>query len=219
MARRKAGSAPKPPKKKAPNIALHLPKAVQELYPYCLAVWLKVKGDTVHFPAPVPSAAEMDADLTALHDALKDAENGGTVETAALTTAADKVRQDFGLLGKYLQRVIHRLPVEDAPNLIAGLLLHQSNTGKHPPKAELKAEDGPMAGVVILRALAVAHAVKYEWELSLDQVTWSLAAESAQAHTTVQGLTPGKTYYFRFRCFLRDNTKTDPSHAVPHLVR
>jgi hypothetical protein len=61
--------------------------------------------------------------------------------------------------------------------------------------------------------------VKYEWELSLDQQSWSLAAETAQAHATVLGLTPGKTYYFRFRCFMRDNTKSDPSHAVSHMVR
>jgi hypothetical protein len=137
MARRKSGSAPKKPTKKAPNIALRLPKPVQELYPYCLAVWAKVKADTVHFPAPVPPASEMDADLTDLHSALQNAEGGGMAETAAVAGAADKVRQDFTLLGKYIQRAIHRLPVEDAPNLIASILLHESQAGRHPPKAEL----------------------------------------------------------------------------------
>jgi hypothetical protein len=55
--------------------------------------------------------------------------------------------------------------------------------------------------------------------MSTDQLTWSDCGETAQSLTTVQGLTPGKTYYFRVRCFLRDNTKTNYSIVVPHIAR
>ena len=219
MARRKSGSAPKRVKKRTPRLALYLPRQVQDLYPYVLAVWLKIKGDTVHFPSTTPPAAQVDGNLAKLHDALKDAEGGGTVAVSALQLAEQNVRQDFDMLAGYVRGVLRTLSAEDATALIAAILLHVSKVGQHGPKAPLAVKDGPGSGTAILRALAVAHAMHYEWEMSSDQTNWSMFAETAQSHTTVQGLTPGKTYYFRFRCLLRDNTKTDPSHAVPHLVR
>ncbi len=219
MVMKKSGSAAKAPKKKVPNIALHLPRQAQALYLYCLAVWAKVKADTVHFPTPFPPAAQIDGDLTALGNALPKAEGGSPADTAALQSAADKVHHDFVVLGAYLDGVLRTLPVEDVAAIIASLLLQESKAGAKPPKPPLAVKDGDGTGIVVLAALAVFHAMRYEWETSVDQVTWTAAPATAQAHTTLTGLTPAKTYYFRFRCFLRDNTTTDYSQVISHIVR
>jgi hypothetical protein len=220
MARKKrSGAAPTKKKARAPHIALHLPPQLQDLYVYCLAVWAKMKADTLHFPTPYPPASEVDADLTALHEALKAAEGGGSSEATSLEIAGEKVRADFAVLGKYADRVLRALSVEEGRTVIANLLLHESKVGHRSPKAELKADAGPTSGLVLLKALAVLHAVSYYWELSVDRTNWSEGARSAQAHAQIAGLTPGKLYHFRFRCLLRDGTMTDPSHVFEFIVR
>jgi hypothetical protein len=210
---------PKKAKKRVPPIALRLPRKYDSLYIYCLAVWLKMKADTLHFASPYPPAAQIDKDLVDLHNALQDAEGGGTVEASALVSAADQVRSDFNILAKYAEGIIRTLPSADASAIIASLLLQESKVGQRPPKAELAAGAGPTSGIVVLAALAVLNAVSYYWEISSDQTTWTETARSAQAHARISGLTPGKLYYFRFCCLLRDGTMTDPSNVINFIIR
>src|SRR5262245_21645643 len=75
MRRSKSGSLAKRARKpRTPRLALYLPRQAQDLYPYVLAVWLKIKADVAHFASTMPPAAQVDANLAALLDALKEAE-------------------------------------------------------------------------------------------------------------------------------------------------
>jgi hypothetical protein len=123
------------------------------------------------------------------------------------------------LLGKYVESVLRAGPAEDAPAIISSVLMFESQVGKRAPKSPLAAKEGATSGVVLLVALAVPSALVYYWELSVDQVTWSAASQTAPARTTIAGLTPGKVYYFRFHAFRRDGGMTDPSQVVNLMVR
>jgi hypothetical protein len=202
-----------------PRIAQHLPRGPQPLYVHCAASWGAMSADTVHFPSPYPPAAEVEADLAALAAALQKAAGGDPVALTALVVAAEKVRQTFGLLGKYAQSVLRAGPIEDAPAIISSLLMSESQVGKRAPKPELEARHGKLSGVVLLIALAVDSALVYYWQCSLDQQAWTEGPQTGQAHSSFAGLTPGKVYYFRFRAFKRDGTTTAFSQVVSLMVQ
>lgn len=214
----KKSKAPKKKKTRGPRIALRLPRDAQALYTRCVAILAAILADTAHFSAPYPPGAEVNDDLKALAAALQAAVGGGSAELTAVEVAADKVRQDFELLGKYVQSVVRAGPIEDAPAIISSVLLYVSNVGKRPPKPELTAKRAATSGAVQLVALAVVSAVAYFWEWSLDGASWVAGSPTAQAHTTVEGLTPGATYHFRFRALLRDSSLTDHSQVVQLIV-
>ena len=203
----------------APRIALYLPVDAQGLYTHCNASWAGIKGDPGHFANPFPPGNEVDDDLAKLGAALQAAASGDPVALAALKVAADKVRQDWEMLGKYVQGIVRAGPIEDAAAIISSVLMYVSNVGKRPPKPELQAKQGAISTTVLLIALAVESAMVYTWEYSLDQQAWTAVPQTAQARTSITGLTPGKVYYFRFRVFKRDGTTTDASQVVSFMVK
>jgi hypothetical protein len=213
----KSGSSKK--NTKGPRVVLRLPRDAQGLYTRGQAIWSAIKADTTRFPTTYPPAAEVEADLKALGEALQAAEKGGPSAKAALSVAADKVRQTLELLGKVVQSVVRAGPVEDAPAIISNVLMYESNVGRRSPKPELAAREGATSGEVQLIALAVASAAVYHWEYSLDQETWTAGAPTTQARSTITGLRPGQVYYFRFRVFKREGLMTEASSTVSFMVR
>ncbi len=206
-------------KPKVPHVAMHLPLDPTDLCTRCTAIWAAVKADTAHFANPYPPAIEVEPDLAELATAIQAAAGGAPIAMAALYVAADKVRGTFQRLGGYVESVLRAGPIEDAPAILGNVLMYMSNVGQRPSKPALEVRDGATSGVAKLIALAVASAVAYYWEVSLDQATWSVGTQSAQAHGTLTGLTPGKLYYFRFRALLRDNSMTSYSQVVSFMVR
>jgi hypothetical protein len=63
-----------------------------------------------------------------------------------------------------------------------------------------------VSGAVLCVAAAVAGALTYTFEYSLDQVTWSTGLQTGKVRGTITGLAPGKVYYFRFLAFKKDGT-------------
>jgi hypothetical protein len=202
-----------------PRVVLRLPRDAQGLYTRGLAIWGAIKADTTRFPTTYPPAAEVDADLKALGEALQAAEKGSPSAKTALAVAADKVRQTLELLGKVVQSVVRAGPVEDAPAIISSVLMYESNVGRRSSKPELAVRDGATSGAVQLIALAVASAAAYYWEYSLDLETWTAGAPTAQARSTIAGLSPGQVYHFRFRVLKREGLMTDASSTVSFMVR
>jgi hypothetical protein len=213
----KSGSPKK--KTKGPRIALHLPDDPHELHTRGVAIWNAIKADTTHFSTTFPSAAVVEGDLKRLGDALQAAEGGNPSQQVAVEVAAAKVRETLGLLGKVVQSVVRAGPIEDAPALISNVLMYESNLGKKPSKPELAVSDGALSGSVQLIALAVASAASYSWEYSLDQETWTVGAQTAQARGIIAGLRPGQLYYFRVRALKRDGLITEPASLVRLIVR
>ncbi len=207
------------PKEKPPTpliIAEHLPRDPADLYNHVEAGWTEMKADTAHFPAP-PETAELDTALTNLGTALKAGPNGAPTDTAAVKTAATVVRELWGLNARYAQKVLRALPVEQVPPILANVLLYASKQGKKPPKPPIQAQRAATSGSAVVILLAVAQALTYTYEWSVDQVTWQ-SMTWGHTRVTIPGLTPGKLYWFRARAFLRNGTTTNPVGLVDLMV-
>ena len=71
---------------------------------------------------------------------------------------------------------------------------------------------------MLLIALAVARATTYYWAWSLDQKSWTSAADTTKARTTIAGLEPGSLVYFRCRALATKTGTTDWSQIVSLIV-
>ena len=215
MARKATGV----PKEKPPTpliIAEHLPRDPADLYNHVNAGWAAMKADAAHFPSP-PATAEMDTALTNLGTALNVVPNGDPTDTATVKAAATAVRELWGVNARYAQKALRALPVEQIPPILANVLLYASQQGKRGPKPPILAKRAATSGSAIVILLAVAQALTYTYEWSLDQVTWQ-SMTSGHTRVTIAGLTPGKQYWFRARAFLRNGTTTDPVGVFELIV-
>jgi hypothetical protein len=70
-------------------------------------------------------------------------------------------------------------------------------------KDTFAASYGLASGDVKLDVKAVAPGASYYWQWSTDMKSWVSLPETKKASTTVTGLTPATTYYFRFRALTR----------------
>ena len=209
------------PKKAPPpnvNVAADLPKDPGDLYTRCLASWNAIKADTAHFPTPTPAATVVDPVLAALSSSIQAAEGGTPAEKAAVRTAVRNVHTVWSQVRPYVQGVLRTLPIADVPTILANIGMYASNTGKRPPKPPLAVKDAAVSGSARAEALAVADAVTYQWDWSVDQTTWSTMT-TAKCYAVISGLTPGKLYYIRVRAFLRDETTTNVIATIPFIAR
>jgi hypothetical protein len=216
--KRRTGAG-KQKKSKGPRVALHLPKDAQGLVVRAQAISAGMKAQAATFNNPVPPLNEIDDEAKALAVALQQAEGGGTAEADAVMVAEDKLRRSLAQLALYADGVIRKGAVADAPALISAIQMYESKIGQRPPKPPLHAEDGPLTGMVKLIALALAGVTAYFWEWSLDQVNWTVGAQTTKARATLSGLTAGKVYYFRVRGLQRGDTLTPYVATIDLLVR
>ena len=84
-------------------------------------------------------------------------------------------------------------------------------------KDTLAAKYGLASGEVKLDAKAVARDASYYWQWSTDMKNWVSLPETKKASTTVTGLTPATTCYFRFRALTRKGM-SDWSQVISLLV-
>ena len=168
-------------------------------------------------PNPNPPPAVATAHLDALDKSEKEAHGGGSAAVAACAACRLVVRRDLRYFVAYLQTVLDLMTVADALALIE-LVNMRARRYTRPNKAELAASPGDTSGAVDLVAKAVAHYATYYWEMSSDQKSWSSLPETTKSFTSVAGLTPGQTYYFRLRTLTRAG-KSDYSQVVSLLAR
>ncbi len=62
---------------------------------------------------------------------------------------------------------------------------------------------GPNSGTAVVDARAVARDAVYFFQVSTDQKTWASCGQIMKCKTTVTGLIPGTTYYFRVQAQTR----------------
>jgi hypothetical protein len=218
MARRRS-SVPKQKPLPLLYIATHLPDDPQDLLTHCTASCTAVQKEPA-LANVVPAASVMNADTAALNVALVAAEGGGPIPTSAVETAVASLKQDYQLLAKSVQGILRSGPIEAVPGILSAILMYQSNVGKRKPKAPFEVVQPTTwpSGSVHAIALAVPSAQTYGWEFSVDQKSWTVVT-TAQSDAVLTGFTPGTMYYFRFRCFLRNNTETAYSVTFPFMVR
>jgi hypothetical protein len=170
------------------------------------------------FTNPTPTAAQIKDTADNLGAANAKAKNGGPLAVAD----RDAKRADAEkLLDQYViyVRVNVKGQAGDPATAAAMILSSGLSVKKYvkPQKPQLAAKYGTVSGQVLLVALAVAKSAMYMWEYSLNLKDWVSVPQTMQADTIITGLTPGQTYYFRFRAQTRKGLG-DYSQVVSLLV-
>jgi hypothetical protein len=172
--------------------------------------------DNPPFPAPTPSLATLQADVTALAQAESAvlSRTKGAFETRNARLAV--VRTDLESLRAYVQSIVDTAPPAEAVALIEGAGFAVRGV-PHYDKPALAAKRGEVSGMVKLMAKAVAARGSYFWEHSTDQKAWIELPPTTRAKTEVTGLTVGATYFFRVQALTKDG-EGNFSQSVSLLV-
>lgn len=185
---------------------------------YARVVLLAMTGNT-RFPNPSVALSAFKADIDALDAAIVASATGAPGTVKDRVGKEQKVGQDLSHLRDYVQGVIETVTVPAiAIAWIESAGMFAQRLGKH-YKLPLAVLHGVSSGDVTLVAKAVARNAMYFWSFSTDQKTWSTPIETMKATVSFTGLTPGVTYYFRFRTHTRKNGATDFGQIVAFMVK
>jgi hypothetical protein len=179
-------------------VVVDIPKPPKDLAVFARAVISHLTGNVL-FPSPSPALGVCTEHVDELDTAIEATTTRARGTRQSCKAAAKRVRSDLRKLGNYVQSVLETLPVEADPEQAAHSAFMRLRRRARRTKAFLAARPGMVSGSVELVAKKVPRVLTYYWEYSLDQVTWFSVPETPQANTEILGLTPGKTYYFRFR--------------------
>ena len=201
--------------KKGPTAVLKVPKQKKALSPYGKHVVTCMMGN-IKVPSPTPPLAAITAACAAL-DVSQSAMPGNKATTAQRD--ADWLALLL-LLHHELDYVNSEAEQQTTPAEAeavitgSGFSVRQGFTRN---KDTLAAKYGLASGDVKLDAKAVSPDASYYWQWSTDMMSWVSLPETKKASTTVTGLTPATTYYFRFRALTRKGM-LDWSQIVSLLV-
>lgn len=167
---------------------------------------------------PTPSLAVFKGDVDAFDTAQQKAVNGGKGKAKDRNAARKKVKADVHHLRDFLQGIAEQEPNPAAAAALIQSVLSVKRAAKRQPKPELAAKNTGISGRVLLDAKAVANEATYFFEYSVDSKTWTSVPDAMQCKVTIDGLTPGTKYYFRFRATMR-KSRRDYSQIVSLIVQ
>ena len=196
-------------------VVLGIPKRSRDLIAFVQAVIAKMTNNP-NFTTPTPTLAAISGALTAYEDA----------ETAMKTTKGTKgdraaKRRDLVVLLKHLRDYVQLCCESNIESALA--VAESANMRLRLVPARLKAAltitQGLVSGSVVCTAKAVAKQATYYFSYSVDQKSWISTPDSMKSKITILGLTPGQTYYFRFRALTRKGGMSDYSQIVSFIVK
>ncbi len=194
--------------------ALYAARQVPQYLKQCQAIVAKVSANPIFAGSPI-SPAQVTADLEALAAAELGTQQGLPGAAAERNAKRMIVRSDMRQLKGHVQSVADA-NLADAMVIIesAGMSVAKKMVRT---KAALSARYGKVPTTSLLSAKAAKGRVSYQWQRSVDQVTWIDLPATMHASTLVTGLTPATIYYFRFRT-LTSAGLSDWSAAVSFIA-
>jgi len=196
-------------------VSLDLPKAVQALIAFALAV-VKAMTDNPSFPSPAPTLAAISAAITALQAAETE-----TAVTKGATTARNDKKEALIVLLQQLKGYVQTVADADPENAAAIIRSAGISVRKIPAhKARVFAVlPGAVSGTADATAPVAATRASYEWQYSSDGgKTWVSAPVTLRSKTTIIGLPVGTSVLFRQRAVTKAG-EGDWSQTVSMLVK
>jgi len=156
-------------------------------------------------PVPVSDVVDHIDDLDDAEQALHD----GTGTVGDRDARLGVVQSDMRLYLAYAEAQANANPEKGAAIIEGGGFHVVKRT--NPVKPDFAAKHGKAPGVVILVARGKKRPVSYYWQMcesptSPNPATWIDLPETHLASTTVEKLTPGTTYAFRYRTMTKEGT-------------
>jgi hypothetical protein len=181
--------------------ALKLSPIVALMIAQCLAIVAAMTGNA-YFSAPNPTLAV----ITAAIQALSLSQQGAMARTrgAAGTRNLDKkaLIKLMNQLCAYVQAIANSLPGQELAVIVSAKMEVAKSSGGKP--RGWRALQGDVSGSADLEAPRVAARKSVQWQWSVDQKSWTDLSPTLKSSTTVSNLTPGTTYYFRYRVLTKD---------------
>lgn len=157
-------------------------------------------GDPIYADS-TPPLEVFEAHLRALQDATHHVSTRALGSVAARQAAAVTVMSDLLSLRQFVQRLADE-SLASGPAIITNAGMYVKNaTG--PVKGGFVVKQGRVSGMARMIALAERTKASYDWQYSLDGVTWISVASTVWAHQDVTGLVPARVYFFRYRSLTR----------------
>ncbi len=180
-------------------VVLNLPQSVPQLSSKGKNVVQSMTGNTycpLPFPSNVPALPTVTADINALDaaESLALTKVKGSVE--ARDAKKEIVIKDLRAYQAYVQIIADNNPV-NALAIIRSAGMDVKQAGSH-SKTDFEVLHGNVSGSANLVVKAIARRASYKWQMSTDGKTWTDLPVTLTSKTTVTGLTPGLTYYFRY---------------------
>jgi hypothetical protein len=196
--------------------ALHKPANAMGLVLYTRAIVDKMTGNP-WFPVPFPPLAKIVAAMNVLHDT----EVAAQTRTRGLPEKRNAARgvlvNLLEQLRAYVEGVANENP-DEAQSIIESAAMDMV-AQRLPRIVPFRVRQGRVSGSVRLDVKAGPKGSAYDFQMSADGgKTWSDLPSRMQANTTVSGLTPGATYFFRYRILTRKG-RGDWSDAISIVVQ
>jgi hypothetical protein len=199
--------------------ALKLSTIIELLIAQCTAIVLAMTGNA-YFSAPNPLPNPTLAAVQSAIDNLSKAQNDARAKTKGAATRRNLARQALvklmNALCAYVQLVADSMPGQEADVILSAKMIVKA-IGAHAPRV-FAALHGPISGTAEIEAPVTEDRRSIFWQWSTDQKTWNDLPPTLKASTTVANLTPGTTYWFRYRVLTKDGLG-DWSQVVSLLMR
>ncbi len=176
--------------------ALYAARQVPQFLKQCQSIVAKISANPIFAASPL-SPAQATAHLDELATAELGTQQGLPGAAAERNAKLMIVRSDMRQLKGHVQSVADA-NLADAMVIIesAGMSVVKKGVRNKP---ELSARYGKVPTTSVLDAKAAKKRASYQWQRSVDQVSWIDLPATMHASTLVTGLTPATIYYFRFR--------------------
>jgi hypothetical protein len=155
------------------------------------------RADGVHASTPNPALAVILAALNEVHDSEKAAVSRAKGAVALRNSKLAVLKQLMLQLRAYVQGVADANPENSAAIIeSAGFAVRKVNPRG---KRAFAVKQGPLAGSIVVTAVAAGPRSSYEWQYSTDGgKTWINAPATIQSKTTISSLPSGSTVMVRY---------------------
>ncbi len=169
------------------------------------------------FPNTVPALAEVEARIDALDGSETDALSLARGLKQARNADLRRLVSAMDLLKAYVQFTADE-NFDHAADIIESAGMRVKGRS-YPVKEAFSVRQGRVSGAVKLMVTAAGKVVGYYWQMSADGgQTWQDLPATLQATTSVTGLVPQKTCWFRYHVVVRSGP-LDWSEPVSIVVR
>jgi hypothetical protein len=197
-------------------VVLTFPDHVPDLINTGEAVAQAMTENAAIFTNPTLPVAVLSANLAALAAAEKLAQTKAPGAVQARNLKLELVISNLKQERAYVQSLVDASQAQGAVIIkAAAMTTRKASTYQKPP---LSAKQSSIAGKVLLYCLASKVAAVYGWQMSVDQKTWTDLPGTREAKTSVAGLTPGSTVFFRVRLVIK-GVEQNWSQIISFIVK
>jgi len=171
------------------------------------------------FPNPVPPLSELASAIDALREAEARAQIGGPPDTAIRDARKSDLVALLKLLCAWVEYIANKTP-QLAIAMIESSGFYVKGSTHPTPKDVIRVVRGRVSGEVDIHVKMPKKDAVIWYRMSADGgLTWIDVVHLQNSKYTVTGLTPGKTYLFRFDYELRDNVRREGCKPIEFMVK